>query len=109
MYSNVLEDETLPQLQEDKADITNKSTSIDKNREQVALPLLIRSARRQTKRNFERTKGEVSNCMDEVSELEAQVEEAERQLESLQSTHEIIHQVSKSNEKSEGLIKDERG
>ena len=109
MYSNVLEDETLPQLQEDKTDITDKSTLIDQNREQVALPLLIRSARRQTKRNFERTKGEVSNCMDEVSELEAQVEEAERQLESLQSTHEIIHQVSKSNEKSEGLIKDERG
>jgi len=108
VYNSELSNTIVPMIQNDNEDISEKSSLIDQNREQIALPLLIRSARRATKRNFERTKGEVSSCEDEVSELEAQVEEAERQLEALQSTHGRIHEVAKSNEKSDALRKEEK-
>ena len=109
VYNNELSDSIVQLLQKDKTNISDKTSLIDQNREQVALPLLINLAKRATKRNFERTKGEVLTYEDEVSELEAQLEEAERQLESLQSTNEIIHKVTKTNEKSEDLRKDEKG
>ena len=109
VYHAELSESIIPELQKDKSDISDKASLIDQKREQVALPLLIRSARRATALRFERTKGEVLSCEDEVADLEAQVEKAERQLELLQSTHEKVNTVAKSNEKVEGLRNDEKG
>jgi len=109
VYNDELSNAILPEIERGMTAISDKSSLIDQNREQIALPLLIRSARRATKRNFNRTKGEVSSCEDEVSELEAQVEEAERQLETVQPMQRRIHEVAKSSEKSEALRKDEKG
>jgi hypothetical protein len=108
VYNNELSTTVLPVLQQDTAVLSQNSSLVDRNREQIALPLLIRSARRAAKMNFERTMSEVSSCEDEVKELEAQVEDAERQLESLQSMHELIHNVAESNEKSDSLCQDEK-
>ncbi|KAL3796053.1 hypothetical protein ACHAW5_007836 [Stephanodiscus triporus] len=108
VYNNELLDNVVPALQAAKADIIKKSSSIDQSREKIALPMLIQSARRATKMNFERTKAEVSSCEDEVSELEAHVEEAIRQLKSLQSMQGCIQKVAKSNEKSEALRMNEK-
>jgi hypothetical protein len=108
VYNNELSTTILPVLQKDTAVLSENSSLIDRNREQIALPLLIRSARRATKKNFERTMSEVSSCEDEVSELEAQVEDAERQLELLQSTQARMHAVAESNEKSDALRQDEK-
>ncbi len=107
VYNNELLTTILPVLQKDSAVLSQNSSLLDRNREQIALPLLIRSARRATKKNFERTMSEVSSCEDDVTELEAQVEVAERQLELLQSMHEHIHNVAESNEKSDSLRQDE--
>lgn len=108
VYNNELSTTILPELQRDTAVLSEISSRIDRNREQIALPLLIRSARRATKKHFERTMSEVSSCEDEVSELEAQVEDAEHQLELLQSMHERIHNVAEANEKADNLRKDEK-
>jgi hypothetical protein len=93
----------MPVLEEEKASISDKASMIDNLREQVALPMLIKSAKRETKKNFSRAKAEVASCQDEVSELQAELEEAERQLEKLQSSHQEIAQLSKSVECSHDL------
>jgi hypothetical protein len=107
-YNNQLATEVVSLQEKAKADIGEKSTSVDQSRETIALPLLIRSAKRVTKMNFERTQCEISSCEDEVSELEDLVKEAERQLDTLQSTQRFIQGVAKSNEKSEALRMNER-
>ena len=93
----------LPILENELAAISDKVAMIDKNREQVALPMLIRSARRETKKNLLRTKAEVATCHDEVSELEADLEEAERHLKKLQASQEKFSQLSKSVESAHDL------
>ena len=108
VYNSELLNNVIPALDKAKAVISGKSCSIDQSREKIALPLLIRSAKRATKMNFERTKCEISSCEEEVSELEANVEDAERQLNSLQSMQRCIQKVAKSNEKSEALRTDEK-
>jgi hypothetical protein len=108
VYNSQLVNEVISAQDKAKADISEKSKSIDKSREMIALPLLIRSAKRVTKMNFERTKCEISSCEDEVSELEDLVKDAERQLDSLQSMQQFIQGVAKSNEKSEALRMDEK-
>ena len=107
VYNGMLLENVVPPLQQEIADISERSNSIDYNREKVALPMLIRSAQRVNKMNFERTKRDAASCMVEVSQLETQVEDAERQLMSLQSMHDVIQEVAKSDEKSESLRKDE--
>lgn len=107
VYNGMLLENVVPPLQQEIADISERSNSIDYKREKVALPMLIRSAQRVNKMNFEHTKRDAASCEDEVSQLEAQVEEAERQLMSLQSIHNSIQEVAKSDEKSESLRKDE--
>lgn len=108
VYNGMLLENVVPSLQQEIADISERSNSIDYNREKVALPMLIRSAQRVTKMNFKRTKLDAASCEDEVSQLENQVEDAERQLMSLQSMHDGIQEVAKSDEKSESLRKDEK-
>ena len=108
VYNSELLNNVIPALDKAKADISGKSCSIDQSREKIALPLLIRSAKRATKMNFERTKCEISSCEEEVSELEANVEDAERQLNSLQSMQRCIQKVAESNEKAEALRTDEK-
>mmetsp|Transcript_17758 Transcript_17758/g.38739 ORF Transcript_17758/g.38739 Transcript_17758/m.38739 type:complete len:571 (-) Transcript_17758:108-1820(-) len=108
VYNDELSNAILHEIQRDKTDISEKTSLVDQNREQIALPLLIKSARRATKRNFNCTKGEVLSCKDEVLELEAQVKEAESQLETARTMHGRIHGIAKSNEKLETLRKDEK-
>jgi hypothetical protein len=103
VYNEHLSSEILPVLQEEMATISDRAAIIDRNREQVALPMLIKSARRETKKNFLRTKAEVASCHDEVSELQAEVEEAERQLKKLESSQQKILQLSKSVARSHNL------
>jgi hypothetical protein len=103
VYNEELSNAILPVLEKELDVISDKAAMIDKNREQVALPMLIKSARRETKKNLLRTKAEVANCHDEVSELEAELEEAERQLNKLQSTQQRILQLSKSVESAHDL------
>jgi ubiquinone biosynthesis protein UbiJ len=103
VYQQELEGVIMPVLEEEKASISDKASMIDNLREQVALPMLIKSAKRETKKNFSRAKAEVASCQDEVSELQAELEEAERQLEKLQSSHQEIAQLSKSVECSHDL------
>ena len=107
VYNGMLLENVVPPLQQEIADISERSNLIDYNREKVALPMLIRSAQRVNKMNFERTKRDAASCKVEVSQLETQVEDAERQLMSLQSMHDGIQEVAKSDEKSESLCKDE--
>eukprot|EP00984_Skeletonema_dohrnii_P030345 scaffold21743_cov144-Skeletonema_dohrnii-CCMP3373.AAC.11 len=103
VYNQELSNAILPVLENELAAISDKAAMIDKNREQVALPMLIRSARRETKKNLLRTKAEVAIFHDEVSELEAELEEAERQLKKLQSSQQKISQLSKSVESAHEL------
>ena len=109
VYDDEMATAVLDPLQKDEADIAAKSSRIDQNREQVALPLLIRSARRAAKAKFDKYKGEASSCKAEVSELEAQVEEAERQLNAAKAVHGKIDEVAKLNEESESLYSDAKG
>ena len=90
-------------LEQEMATISDNAAMIDRNREQVALPMLIKSARRETKKNLLRTKAEVANYHDEVSQLEAEVKEAEMQLKKLQSSQQQISQFSKSVESAHDL------
>ena len=106
VYNEELSNAIIPELENDKTDISSKSSLIDQNREQIALPLLIRSARRATKRNFDRTKAEVLSCEDELAELESQLKEEERRLQAIQSTQIQIHVIAKSNEEAEAMRKD---
>jgi hypothetical protein len=108
VYNSELLNNVIPALDKANADISGKSCTIDQSREKIALPLLIRSAKRATKMNFELTKCEISSCEEEVSELEANVEDAERQLNSLQSMQRCMQKVAKSNEKSDALRTDEK-
>ncbi|KAL7546492.1 hypothetical protein ACHAWF_009828, partial [Thalassiosira exigua] len=107
--NDALSNAILPQLREDEAAIAKISSLIDQTREQVALPLLIRSARRATKKNFRRTASKVKSCEEEVSELEAQLREAERELETIERTRERINSVAKLNDEAETLRTDEEG
>ena len=70
--------------------------------------ILIRSTRRATRRNFNRTKGEVSSCEEKVTGLKAQVDVTKRQLKTIQPMQGRIHEVAKSNKKSEALHRDEK-
>lgn len=108
VYHDEVSGSIIPQLETLKSSISAKTTLINTNREQVALPLLIRSARRTTKRNFNRTKDEVSSCESDVSELEAELAEAELQLEKAQSKHSRVKEIATANEKSAALRKDQK-
>ena len=103
VYNQELSSAILPMLEQKMATISNKVAMIDHNREQVALPMLIKSARRETRKNLKRAQAEVASCQDEVSELEAEVEEAERQLLKLQSSQQKVTQLLKSVESAHNL------
>jgi hypothetical protein len=103
VYNEELSNAILPLLENELDSISDKAAMIDKNREQVALPMLIKSARRETKKNLLRTKAEVANCHNEVSELEAELNEAEKQLKKLQSSRQRVLHLSKSVEGAHDL------
>ncbi|KAL3827200.1 hypothetical protein ACHAXA_006755 [Cyclostephanos tholiformis] len=108
VYNTQLLNNVIPAQDKVKANISEKTRSIDQSREMIALPLLIRSAKRVTKMNFERAKREISSCENEVSELEDLVKDAEYQLNSLQSMQQFIQKVAKMNDKLEALRMDEK-
>eukprot|EP00970_Alexandrium_tamarense_P004511 scaffold759_cov290-Alexandrium_tamarense.AAC.47 len=107
VYNEQLSDGVLQSIENDLEVIADKTSAIDQNREQVALPLLLRSARRATKKNYSRQQVEVAECGNEVRQLEAELEKAEFELEQLQSMHERVRQVARSNEQSKALHKNQ--
>ncbi|KAL7483876.1 hypothetical protein ACHAW6_009518 [Cyclotella cf. meneghiniana] len=103
LYNDQLHNTALGELEKDLVSIADKTSDINYNREQVALPLLLRSARRATKKNYQRQQVEMIHLDEEVSQVEADLKDAERELERLQMMIGKISAISKSNELSEIL------
>lgn len=128
VYHNELEG-CLGEVQNEKTEISEKSASIDQvcgcvfvcffwslplftlcphstiqNREQVALPMLIKSARQETRKNYKRTEGEVTSNIEDLSRLEVEMNEIETQLQSLQTAQADINKIETSNDQCMTLL-----
>lgn len=70
--------------------------------------MLIKSARQETKKNYKRTKGEVSSYIEDLSRLEVEMNEIETQLQSLQTAQEDIYKIETSNDQCVTLLVDQK-
>ncbi|KAL3787580.1 hypothetical protein HJC23_000068 [Cyclotella cryptica] len=103
LYNDQLYNTAIGELEKDSVAIADKTSDINYNREQVALPLLLLSARRATQKNYQRQQAETMRLDDEVTKLAAELKDAERELEKLLTMNGKITAVAKSNEHHEIL------
>ena len=66
--------------------------------------MLIKSAKQETKKNYKRTKGEVSSYIEDLSRLEVEMNEIETQLQSLKTAQDDICKIETSNEQCMTLL-----
>eukprot|EP00956_Cyclotella_meneghiniana_P029924 scaffold74109_cov61-Cyclotella_meneghiniana.AAC.1 len=106
LYNDQLFDTVIGSLENDSVVIQNKSSDIDTNRDQVALPKLLRSACRRRKVQYKNKQADFVEMDAEVAKLEADLEKAEKQLDMLSKKNETINEISKSSAESESKSAD---
>lgn len=106
LYNDQLFDTAVGSLENDSVVIQNKSSDVDSNRDQVALPMLLRCASRRRKIQYKNKQADFVEMDAEVSQLESDLEKAEKQLEMLLKKNETINEISKSCAESESRSAD---
>jgi hypothetical protein len=103
LYNDQLLETAVGEMEQYSLAISDKTSDINYNREQVALPMLLRSANIAAKRNYERQQVEMHQLDAEVAQLEADLKEAEQKLEALSKRNEAVGGISKSAEESQSV------
>jgi hypothetical protein len=106
LYNEQLQDTAVGELEKDSLSIADKTSDINYKREQVALPMLLQSAKRATKRNYQRQQAEKAHLDDEVGQLKAELKKVEIELAKLQQKRQNISGIAESNQQSDALSKD---
>jgi hypothetical protein len=101
LYNDQLYETAVGEMEQYSLAISDKTSDINYNREQVALPMLLRSANIAAKQNYKRQQAEMLQLDDEVAQLEADLKEAEQKLETLSKCNEAVVGISKSAEESQ--------
>ena len=98
LYNDTLHDTVVGELEKDSISISDKTSNINHDRDEVALPMLLQSASRARKRNYISKKADMSQLTDQVTQLEAELKDAQQKLDALTQRNESIMAISKSTE-----------
>ena len=101
LYNDTLYDTVVGELEKDSISISDKTSNINRDRDEIALPMLLRSANQARKRNYANKRAEMSQLNDEVTKLEAELMDAEQRLDALTKRNESIFAISNSTEEFE--------
>jgi cell division septum initiation protein DivIVA len=98
LYNDSLYNTVAGELEKDSDMILGNTSDINYKREQIALPMLLRSASRARMRNYKQQQHDITQLDDEVAQLEAELKMAEQKLDELTDRNNAVEEISKSAE-----------